>query len=215
VFRAESGLKVSGILLLLMAATGLAFSASPDRHVQDDPGAVLYRQSAFAHGFIHGYEDGFHEGDEDYQLARTPRELKSMSEFHSADGGYRSEYGDKELFRAGYREGLDSGYQDAYRGRAFRAISVGRAISQGLAQATDRRSFEMGFTRGYRSVRLATAGATSNSARESNDCGPGAGGPGRQPLSSDFCRGYLQGSSFAHLYEDGRAGGTLALQQAK
>jgi hypothetical protein len=198
-----------------MAATGLAFSASADRHVQDDPGAVLYRQSAFAHGFIHGYEDGFHEGDQDYQLARTPRELKSMSEFHSADVGYRSEYGDKELFRAGYREGLDSGYQDAYRGRAFRAISVGRAISEHLTQATDRHSFELGFTGGYRSVRLAAAGGTASSTGDRNDCDPGGGGPGRQQLSSDFCRGYLQGLSFAHFYEDGRAGGTLALQQAK
>lgn len=213
--RAESRLKVFGILFLLLAAGSWAFAASSDRHVQDDPGAALYRQSSFAHGFIHGYEEGFHDGDEDYELARTPREFKTISEFRSADGGYCSEYGDRELFRSGYREGFESGYQDAYRGRVFRAISVGRAISQDMTPAGDRHSFEMGFTGGYRSVRSSGAGKSSRPAPSGNVCGPGDGGPGSQPLNSDFCRGYLQGSRFAQFYEEGRAGGTLALQQGK
>ena len=214
-FRAESGFKSFEILCVLMAASLCAFCASTDSHLQDYPGAALYRQSAFAHGFIHGYEDGFHFGDEDYQLARPARELKTTPEFHSADGGYRGAYGDKELFRQGYREGLESGYQDSYRGIAFRAISVGRAVAQDLTPVKDRHSFELGFAGGYQSVRSPSEKSAAHSQTRTNACVAGIESSGQQSSNTDFCRGYLEGSRFARFYDAGRASGTLALQQGK
>jgi hypothetical protein len=61
-----------------------------------------------------GYRDGFHHGQEDRR--RRVGYNYEHGEFRDALRGYRSEYGDRELYRRAYREGYRRGYDDGYRG---------------------------------------------------------------------------------------------------
>ena len=126
-----------------------------DSHLRLDPARALYQRSAFAHGYIHGYEMGFHTGDFDFQMSRSPREIKKVKEFKSAKQFYATEYGNRDQFSRGYEEGFRVGYADAYSGRTYRAAKESRTLADSLSQwsSGDQRpdgNFDEGFSNGYR-----------------------------------------------------------------
>ncbi len=61
-----------------------------------------------------GYRDGLRTGQEDRNRSRASGPDRS-DRFRNAQSGYRSGYGDRELYRQAYREGFRQGYAEGYR----------------------------------------------------------------------------------------------------
>jgi len=61
-----------------------------------------------------GYNDGIRRGQED-RSRRRGNEMNRSSEYRDGTRGYRSEYGNRDLYRQAYREGFQRGYEEAYR----------------------------------------------------------------------------------------------------
>jgi len=140
---------VFAVVLLFVCANAQA--QRDDWHVFSHD---LLVKSAFAHGYMHGYEQGFHNGDVDLQMGRLYRDVKSQSEYKKISG-FRSQYGDKDLFDEGYRVGFLVGYTDCFSGRNFRAVQL--LDADGDANRTARgkepprfdRDFDHAFREGY------------------------------------------------------------------
>jgi hypothetical protein len=61
-----------------------------------------------------GYNDGIRRGQED-RSRRRGYEANRSSEYRDGSRGYRSEYGNRDIYRQAYREGFMRGYDEAYR----------------------------------------------------------------------------------------------------
>ncbi|HKG21545.1 MAG TPA: hypothetical protein VKC34_06565 [Blastocatellia bacterium] len=61
-----------------------------------------------------GYNDGIRRGQED-RSRRRGNQADRASEYRDGMRGYRSEYGDRNIYRQAYREGFMRGYDEAYR----------------------------------------------------------------------------------------------------
>ena len=62
-----------------------------------------------------GYRDGLTAGNTDYDRHRGARP-EDQRDYRDADHGYRSSYGDKNMYQRQYRDGFLQGYRDGYRG---------------------------------------------------------------------------------------------------
>ena len=84
------------------------------------PGARAYQA-----GREVGLEEGRRGGRDDRSRGRW--DLDGQRELWSADSGYRSDFGDHDIYQAGYREGFMIGYREAFgrgapgQGRAYQA----------------------------------------------------------------------------------------------
>ena len=93
---------------------------SQDRDNRAGPGARVYQA-----GHDRGLQDGRRAGNDDRSRGRW--DLDGQRELLQADYGYRSEFGDHDIYQAGYREGFLTGYREAFgrgapgQGRAFQA----------------------------------------------------------------------------------------------
>jgi hypothetical protein len=143
-----------GLLLLLVLSVLVAGAAAQERHLERGSAAVLYTQSAFAHGYIHGYELGFHCGDVDLQFGRDARDPTSLAPYKRPWVAYKVGFGSKDHFKAGFQDGFRVGYSEATRGLTFRAIaSLGQA-AVGLTNKPEfATAFDKGFYDGYQSGR--------------------------------------------------------------
>ena len=72
-----------------------------------------------------GLEEGRRAGRDDRSRGRW--DLDGQRELWRADTGYRSDFGDRDIYQAGYREGFMTGYREAFgrgapgQGRAYQA----------------------------------------------------------------------------------------------
>jgi len=145
---------VAFLLGLSLAAFGghAKQTSNVELHLADPHAARLYSQSVFMHGYIHGYEEGFHNADVDIQMAHGFRDVSTLDAYKKV-AGYRSSFGDKQIFEAGYRHGFRVGYTDCISGRNFRAIQLLRAAALGLSLTSlspaARLSFDLGVQEGY------------------------------------------------------------------
>jgi hypothetical protein len=62
-----------------------------------------------------GFNDGVRRGQED-RSRRRGNEATRESEYRDGMRGYRSEYGNRDIYRQAYRDGFLRGYNEAYRG---------------------------------------------------------------------------------------------------
>lgn len=97
---------------------------SQDRDNRVGPGARVYQA-----GHDRGLQDGRRAGNDDRSRGRW--DLDGQRELLQADYGYRSEFGDHDIYQAGYREGFLTGYREAF-GRG--APGQGRAYQAGREQ---------------------------------------------------------------------------------
>lgn len=134
-------------LVLALCAAVSAGEHKPDPHLSD-PAAVLYKESAFAHGYIHGYEAGFHAADQDLQFGRLARGTRTKPPSHPE---HKFASSDPASARAGYRAGFDAGYRDAAEGREFRAVGALRVAAAAIPPdgRTDSHTFDAAFRSGY------------------------------------------------------------------
>jgi len=63
-----------------------------------------------------GYRDGLRQGQTDRSRNRSYN-YNDGSRYRDARAGYRSEYGDRNLYSQAYREGFRRGYDEGYRSR--------------------------------------------------------------------------------------------------
>jgi len=142
------------VCVLVLAAFVVLPVCAQEMHWTVDPAHALYKRSAFAHGYIHGYEMGYHTGDFDFQMSRSPRELKKLKEFKSAKSYYSPQFGNRDKFVNGYEDGFRVGYLDAYQGKEFRAAKTSRALAEALQPenggARPDGNFDQGFSKGYK-----------------------------------------------------------------
>jgi Ca2+-binding EF-hand superfamily protein len=120
------------------------------------PGARAYQA-----GRNRGLEEGRQAGRDDRNRGRW--DLDGQRELMRADSGYRSDFGDHDIYQAGYREGFMSGYREAFgpgAPRQGRAYELGRA--QGMVdgrnagrQDGERRHWDL---EGQRELVMADAG---------------------------------------------------------
>jgi hypothetical protein len=61
-----------------------------------------------------GYRSGLRSGEEDRTRRRSYR-LNDSSDYRNATDGYRSEYGDRNLYQQAFRDGFRRGYDEGYR----------------------------------------------------------------------------------------------------
>ncbi len=61
-----------------------------------------------------GYNDGVRRGQED-RSRRRGYEMDRSPEYRDATSGYRSEYGNRNVYQQAYRDGFKRGYDEAYR----------------------------------------------------------------------------------------------------
>jgi hypothetical protein len=166
----------------------------------------LYRQSAFAHGYIHGYEQGFHLGNQDLQLARQARDITKFEEYRQATKDYRSQFGSRNAFRSGYRDGIVVGYTDARSGHTFRAIYEARIAAGSLEKLAEAppepdQHFELGFMDGYIAGTIQGVGDGRNHTNYRPQQAECTRSPERLSLGETYCTGYLGGFRFG--YSDG------------
>jgi hypothetical protein len=64
-------------------------------------------------GYDNGYRDGIRAGQKDLR-DREDFDPADQSSYRDGDRGYRSSYGDIEVYKRYYREGFMRGYQDGY-----------------------------------------------------------------------------------------------------
>jgi hypothetical protein len=197
-----------GLFLLLFAAISVA-GQSFDRHLTSDSAHSLYKKSAYAHGYIHGYEDGFHDADLDIHMGRGERPLSVLKDYRDCNGGYQSNFGDKQYFRLGYKQGFREGYSDAIRGGQFRAINQTAKAAEGISDVSSpelrEKDFDRAFSAGYDNGRQ---NGTNSSVEEpdfehaTNAC------QSRLPRSeagqaSQYCDAFIRGFSLG--FDDGQA----------
>jgi hypothetical protein len=78
------------------------------------------RNDAYRIAQQNGYNRGLRRGEED-RARRRSYDYDDTSEYRNATDGYRSEYGNRDVYRQGYRDGFRQGYEDGYRGRGNRS----------------------------------------------------------------------------------------------
>lgn len=66
-----------------------------------------------------GYSDGYRRGVDDLNRRRG-YDVDDSNDYRNATRGYRSEYGDREIYRNAYRDGFRQGYEDGFRRRGNR-----------------------------------------------------------------------------------------------
>jgi hypothetical protein len=64
-----------------------------------------------------GYREGYQAGRDDSRNNRN-YDYDDHSAYRNATSGYRSSYGDRELYRRYFQEGFRRGYDDGYRNRS-------------------------------------------------------------------------------------------------
>jgi hypothetical protein len=62
-----------------------------------------------------GYRDGLSAGNDDFTHHREFKP-EHNHDYKEADHGFRSNYGDKEIYKRNYRDGFTQGYRDGFRG---------------------------------------------------------------------------------------------------
>ncbi len=110
---------VFAIAISPFALGEVASNAHGDFHTTADAAHILYSTSVLAHGHRHGYEEGFHAADQDVQMGRAARDMDKCLKHLNVEG-YRSEFGNKELYSRGYGLGFRAGYEDSVAAREFR-----------------------------------------------------------------------------------------------
>ena len=85
----------------------------------DDRYGRTNRQEVFRIAEQNAYNDGFRHGQDDIRRNRGYN-YSDSNEYRDALRGYRSEYGDREIYRQGYREGYQRGYNEGYRNTSNR-----------------------------------------------------------------------------------------------
>ena len=96
-----------------------------DRDRDDDGinGATEIRRQALSIG----YDEGYRAGQNDRASGRD-RDFEDHSAYRDATIGYRSSYGNRELYRRSFREGFRRGYEDGYRNRSTRTRGIGGVL---------------------------------------------------------------------------------------
>ncbi len=124
------------VLIASLLSICLAASAQPDEHMTADPAGDLFRQSAWAHGYLHGYVLGFHYGDIDVQLSHPPTEIKQIHQFKNCGGNFKKEFGDRKSYLQGCQAGFRVGYEEAYQGQEFQALRNLRDLSRDIPRVS-------------------------------------------------------------------------------
>jgi hypothetical protein len=97
-------------------ATGYGYGGYRDRGVYRDGG---YRDGGYyarveRAAYDNGFRDGLREGERDGRRGRR-FEPSRHGEWRDADGGFRREYGDHNVYRRSFRSGFEAGYAQGYR----------------------------------------------------------------------------------------------------
>jgi hypothetical protein len=79
------------------------------------PGRGEYRNIQ-RRAFDEGHRKGFDRGRDDARHGRA-RSYEQYKEYRNGDGGYRREYGDREVYREVFRQGFRAGYAEAFNQR--------------------------------------------------------------------------------------------------
>ncbi len=73
-----------------------------------------------------GYREGYRAGRDDYRNNRSS-DYGDHNTYRDATAGYRTSYGDRELYRRYFQEGFRRGYDDGYRNRSVNGSTGGRS----------------------------------------------------------------------------------------
>ena len=104
-------------LMILFAAFAVpaqlsAQSQQGDRNAKTGGGIYgTYGRNSIARD--NGYQDGVRIGQDDAQRGRAFN-FQNSGDYRNADAGYRSQYGNRDLYRSDFRLGFEQGYRDGY-----------------------------------------------------------------------------------------------------
>lgn len=202
----------------LLALVFTLFLAQPsliasDLHVTADPARDVYKQSAWAHGYIHGYEWGFHIGNFDFHMSRRVRDLSKIKEAKNCNKQYDSAFGERSSFKQGCAAGFHVGYTDAMTGVPFRAAQEARQLANEMSgtglRGNPARDFDAAFSSGYtqgRSLGL-------NDGRQRADFFPDKAMCPQMDRGANYCDAYSFG--FRWGYSDGYKNQALPEQHVR
>lgn len=88
-------------------------------------------KAALQRGYRTGYSDGYMAGYRD-SIDNAERNIRSHSEFESADRAYNKDYGTLNDYRDGYRQGFEIGYNAGFEKRSFESAVPADLSPRGL-----------------------------------------------------------------------------------
>jgi hypothetical protein len=91
-------------------------SRGRNRRDRDDNDGVFDRNDLRQRAVDTGYREGFRAGRDDNRNGRSA-DYDDHDTYRDATAGYRTSYGDRELYRRYFQEGYRRGYDDGYRNR--------------------------------------------------------------------------------------------------
>ena len=94
------------------------------RSDRDDDG-VFDRNDLRQRAVEIGYREGYRAGRDDYRNNRGS-DYDDHNAYRDATIGYRTSYGDRELYRRYFQEGFRRGYDDGYRNRSVNGSTRSR-----------------------------------------------------------------------------------------
>jgi predicted small secreted protein len=93
-------------------ATGYGYGQDPYR--DRAPYNSGYYREVERRAYDNGFREGVRQGERDGRSNRR-YEPQGHSEWRNANGGFRREYGDQNLYRRNFRSGFEAGYSQSYR----------------------------------------------------------------------------------------------------
>lgn len=184
--------RIASIFCLLTIAVAPSMARAADSHCDHhsehaaEPLGILYRSSAFLHGFRHGYETGFYQADADLHLAHVIRDAKRYRSYRVVP--CQSETDGRKQYIAGFRAGFATGLDDMNTNRDFRLFELLSAVQREgeLNPAVVDRDFDAGLEQGYR---YAIADLKASNIKAIATCTP--------EKRTSFCRGVRSGEALA------------------
>ncbi|MBA2260824.1 MAG: hypothetical protein H0W18_18205 [Acidobacteria bacterium] len=111
-----------GALMIATASPALAQYGGGNRRPDYGYGSGVETRRI---GYDNGLREGIKEGEKDGRSG-DPYRYQDEGDFRSADVGYRSSYGNRDVYRQSFRSGFADGYSDGYRRYARNGRNDGR-----------------------------------------------------------------------------------------
>jgi hypothetical protein len=111
-------LKISLVVLVGLAMTSWAISATPAAHASALQGQTTTQSTALERGYRTGYSDGYNAGYGDV-ANHAARDYQNKEEYQRGDRNYSEAWGTAETYRDGYQQGFEKGYGAGYDRRLF------------------------------------------------------------------------------------------------
>ncbi|HTI39483.1 MAG TPA: hypothetical protein VL484_18115 [Vicinamibacterales bacterium] len=107
-------MRLRNVTMAVGTAALIAIAVPVQAQVWNDGGRRgAYGNDVRSIAYNNGYQEGLNHGE---QAARDRHayDMQREKDYRNADEGYRSEYGNKDLYRDEFRRGFAQGYQEAY-----------------------------------------------------------------------------------------------------